>query len=64
MIQILKCRRSSLALIGLLLLFILGMTQGKEVAIAIALPIAGIIGSIGAANAYEKKGAVNVSKPS
>ena len=50
MIKVLKCRRSSLALIGMFLLFGLGYTKGAEVAASIAT----ITLSVAAANAYEK----------
>ncbi len=62
MIKIFSCRRSSIAFIGMALLFILGMTQGKEVASAIALPLAGIAGALSAANAYEGKKDVESDK--
>ena len=51
MLKILKCRRSSLALIGMSLLFFLGLYKGADV----ALSIAGIVGAVAGANAYEGK---------
>lgn len=53
--KILECRRSSLALIGMLLLTILGYTKGADVAVAIATISIGVSG----ANAFEKKGGSN-----
>lgn len=51
MIQIFKCRRSSLAVICILALFTLGYLKGMDVASAIAMIAMGVAG----ANAYEKK---------
>lgn len=51
MVKIFKCRRSSLALIGMVLLFALGICKGADVALAIA----GICGAVAGANAYEGK---------
>ena len=48
--KIFKCRRSSLALIGMGLLFILGLYKSMDVAMGIAAICAGVAGS----NAYEK----------
>lgn len=50
MIKILKCRRSSLAVLGIAALTFLGYYKGAEVAGAIAT----ITLSVAAANAYEK----------
>lgn len=47
------CRRSSLALIAMVLLTALGISKGYDVSIAIA----GIVASVAAANSYERKGA-------
>jgi len=55
MIKIFKCRRSSLALIGMLLLAFIGYTKGIDVSFAIA----GLGAGVAASNAYEKKGAKN-----
>jgi len=49
MIKILKCRRSSMGLIGMLLLFSLGYVKGSDV----GLHIATICMAVAAANAYE-----------
>ena len=54
MLKILKCRRSSLALIGMCLLAYLGVRNGTDVSIALA----GIVASVAAANSYQKKGSV------
>ena len=49
MIKIFKCRRSSLALIGIFLLFLLGYTKSADVTASMAT----IIMAIAGANAYE-----------
>ena len=51
MIQIFKCRRSSLALIGMAILGA-SMWSGQDTSQAIAMICIGVAG----ANAYEKKG--------
>lgn len=51
MLQIFKCRRSSLALIGMVILGV-AMWSGQDTSQAIALICMGVAG----ANAYEKKG--------
>lgn len=51
MIEIFKCRRSSLALIGMVILGA-AMWSGQDTSSAIAMICMGIAG----ANAYEKKG--------
>jgi len=62
--KIFSCRRSSLCLLGLVMMTgisILAILKNQpQVAVAFALPMAGAIGAVGAANAYEKKGATNV----
>jgi len=50
--KIFSCRRSSLGLIGMFLLFSLGYVKGADVSLAIS----GIVLSIAGSNAYEKKG--------
>lgn len=50
MIKIFKCRRSSLALIGMILLFALGFFKAIDVAGAISA----ITMAVAASNAYEK----------
>jgi hypothetical protein len=54
-IKIWNCRRSSIAVICILVLGILGYFKGMDVATAISTIAIGI----GAANAYEKKGQTN-----
>jgi len=51
MLRILKCRRSSLALLGMTCLTWLGLAKDADVALAIA----GIVGSVAASNAYQKR---------
>ncbi len=51
MIKIWKCRRSSIAVICILVLGVLGYTKGMDVASALAAVAIGVAG----ANAYEKK---------
>jgi hypothetical protein len=51
MIKIFKCRRSSIALICVLVLGSLGYFKGMDVAMAISTIAIGVAG----ANAYEKK---------
>jgi len=57
--KILDCRRSSLALISMMALFIISVMalvmEKPEVAIAACVPIAGIPVGIGVANAYQGK---------
>lgn len=48
--QILNCRRSAIALIGMVLLFIIGIWNKADVAGSIAMICMGVAG----ANAYEK----------
>jgi hypothetical protein len=55
MLKIFKCRRSSLALIGMVCLTWISLKNGTDVSLAIA----GIVGAIGAANAYQNKGKVD-----
>lgn len=49
--KIFTCRRSSLALIGMVALFFLGLYKGLDVSMAIS----GIVLSVAGANAYEGK---------
>lgn len=49
--KVLTCRRSTLALIGMLLLTILGILRELDV----SAPIAAIAMGVAAANSYEKK---------
>lgn len=55
MIQILKCRRSTLALIAIGCLTLLGLHIREDIS-GIAIAISGIVASIAASNAYQKKG--------
>lgn len=57
--KIFSCRRSSLALIGMSMLFILAIVQGVAATQAVALGIAGLGGSVAFANAIDKKGSTN-----
>ena len=50
--QIFKCRRSSIALISILLLTFLGFAKSMDVSMAISTVAIGLAG----ANAFEKKG--------
>jgi hypothetical protein len=50
--KIFDCRRSSLGLIGMIMLFCLGWFKGLDVSVGIA----GIIGTIAGANAFEARG--------
>jgi hypothetical protein len=52
MIKLWKCRRSSLAVIGMLILAGLGAFKGMDVAMAISTICVGVAG----ANAFEKRG--------
>jgi hypothetical protein len=49
--RIFQCRRSSLALLGMVCLTWLGLAKDADVALAIA----GIVGSVAASNAYQKR---------
>ncbi|NVM33954.1 MAG: hypothetical protein HWN81_00060 [Candidatus Lokiarchaeota archaeon] len=51
MLRIFKCRRSSIALIGIAILTFLGYTKGLDVSMAIS----GIVLAVAGSNAYEKK---------
>jgi hypothetical protein len=55
MLKILKCRRSSIAVLCLVALTFLGYKKGAEVAAAIATIALGVAG----ANAFEKRGSKN-----
>jgi hypothetical protein len=55
MIQVLKCRRSTLALIAIACLTFLGAYIREDVS-GIAIAISGIVASVAASNAYQKKG--------
>lgn len=59
MIKIFSCRRSSLALICMFMLFIIALValekDRPDVAMAACVPLAGIPVGIGAANAYQGK---------
>lgn len=48
--KILSCRRSSLALISMIFLSILGYLKGADVSMAISA----VVASVAAANSYEK----------
>jgi len=50
-LKLFKCRRSSLALLGMACLTWLGLAKDADVALAIA----GIVGSVAASNAYQGK---------
>ena len=52
--KILECRRSSLALVAMVLLFILAWKQGVTATEAIAYPLFLLSGGVAAANALEK----------
>jgi hypothetical protein len=52
MLKIFKCRRSSLALIGMACLTWIGLKNGTDVSLAIA----GIVAGVAASNAYQGKG--------
>ncbi len=52
MLRIFRCRRSSLALLGMACLTWLGLKNGTDVSLAIA----GIVAGVAASNAYQKKG--------
>jgi hypothetical protein len=56
MLKLFKCRRSSLALIGMCLLAYLGIHNNTDVSLAIA----GICGAVAGANAFEKRGVKDV----
>ena len=49
-------RRMALGMTGMLMLFCLANSQGVEATKAVALSIAGIVATVAASNAYEKKG--------
>jgi hypothetical protein len=50
--KIFTCRRSSLALIGMMLLALIAFSKGHDVAMAIS----GIVLAVAGSNAYEKRG--------
>jgi hypothetical protein len=52
MFKIFHCRRSSLALIGIICLTSLGLVKDVDVALAIT----GIVTAVAAANSWQKKG--------
>lgn len=52
--KIFGCRRSSLALIGIVCLTGLGVLHGTDIS-GIAVAISGIVASIGASNAWQKR---------
>jgi hypothetical protein len=52
MLKIFKCRRSSLALLGMACLTWIGLQKDTDVSLAIA----GIVAGVAASNAYQKKG--------
>jgi len=52
MLKIFKCRRSSLAIIGMACLTWIGLKNGTDVSLAIA----GIVAGVAASNAYQGKG--------
>lgn len=54
MIKIFSCRRSSIALIGMLLLTIIGLKTGVDV----SAPLAAICIGIAGANAYQGKNVI------
>lgn len=50
--KIFQCRRSSLALLAMVCLTILGIVKDQDVSLALA----GIVTAVSAANAYQQKG--------
>jgi hypothetical protein len=56
--KIFSCRRSSIALIGMILLTALGIINGIDVSLAIT----GIVASIAGANSYENATMIKSSK--
>jgi len=50
MLKILQCRRSSLALIGMVLLTVIALKNDVDVSLALA----GIVTAVAAANSYQK----------
>lgn len=52
--KIWNCRRSSLAVMGIICLTTLGLYHGQDIS-GIAVAISGIVGAIGASNAWEKR---------
>jgi len=50
-----NCRRSTLALVGILCLTGLGIYHGEDIS-GIAVAISGIVGAVSGANAWEKRG--------
>ena len=53
--KIVNCRRTIVAVLGIVSLTMLGMYHGVDIS-GIALGIAGIVASIAGANAYQAKG--------
>jgi hypothetical protein len=53
--KILNCRRSIIAVIGIICLTWLGISKGIDIS-GIALAISGIVASVSGANAWEKRG--------
>ena len=53
--KMLCCRRSFLALVAILCLTSLGFYHGQDIS-GIAVAISGIVGAVGASNAWEKRG--------
>lgn len=53
--KILSCRRSTIAVIGIGCLTLLGMYHGVDIS-GISIAIAGIVASVAGANAYQAKG--------
>lgn len=61
MLKIFQCRRSSLALIGILCLTFLGAHVGMDIS-GIAMAISTAIASVAASNAWQKRGEVEHQK--
>jgi len=53
--KLLNCRRSLLAIFGMLCLTALGLKYGTDLS-GIAIAISGIVASVSASNAYQHKG--------
>jgi hypothetical protein len=57
--HLLTCRRTFVAILAIILLFVLGL-KGQDV----SMPIATICGALAAANSFQKKGTVNATEAS
>jgi len=61
MLKIIQCRRSSLALIAIGCLTFLGAYVGNDIS-GIAVAISGLVASVAASNAWQKRGEMENSK--